>query len=217
MKDRSKAIIELIAGQPVIPVLKIDRLADAVPLTRALVKGGLKAIEITLRTDDAIDAIALTSAEVPDAIVGAGTILSSRDFSAATRAGARFIVSPGTTQELLDAAHEHQTPFLPGAITPSEMMALREEGYRMMKFFPAEQAGGASFLKSISSPLASISFCPTGGITPANAPDYLSLPNVVCIGGSWVAPDDLIAKGAWDEIEALAREAAKLGKGKAAA
>ena len=217
MKDRSKALIEMLDGQPVIPVLRIDRLADAVPLAQALVRGGLKAIEITLRTDDALDAIALTATEVPDAIVGAGTILSPRDYGAATRAGARFIVSPGTTQELLDTAHASDIPFLPGAITPSEMMSLREEGYRMMKFYPAEQAGGAPFLKSLASPLASICFCPTGGISPANAKDYLTLPNVVCIGGSWVAPDDLIEAGKWDEIEALAREASALRKPKAAA
>lgn len=210
MKDRSNALIELLDGQRVIPVLKIDRLADAVPLANALVAGGLKAIEITLRTDDALDAIALTATEVPGAIVGAGTILSPRDYSAAAKAGARFIVSPGTTQELLDTAHASDIPFLPGAITPSEMMSLREEGYRMMKFYPAEQAGGASFLKSLVSPLANICFCPTGGIAPANAKDYLALPNVVCIGGSWVAPDKLIADGRWDEIEALAREAVAL-------
>ena len=210
MKDRSNALIELLDGQRVIPVLKIDRLADAVPLANALVAGGLKAIEITLRTDDALDAIALTATEVPGAIVGAGTILSPRDYSAAVKAGARFIVSPGTTQELLDAAHASDVPFLPGAITPSEIMSLREEGYRMMKFYPAEQAGGAPFLKSLVSPLANICFCPTGGITPDNANDYLVLPNVVCIGGSWVAPDKLIAAGKWDEIETLAREAATL-------
>jgi 2-dehydro-3-deoxyphosphogluconate aldolase/(4S)-4-hydroxy-2-oxoglutarate aldolase len=217
MKDRSEALMELLDGQPVVPVLKIDRLADAVPLARALARGGLKTIEITLRTDDALDAIRLVAAEVPEAIVGAGTILSARDFSQAEKAGARFIVSPGTTQELLDAARNTHTPFLPGAITPSEMMALREEGYRFMKFFPAEQAGGAPFLKSLSSPLASISFCPTGGVSPSNAGSYLSLPNVICVGGSWVAPDDLIAKGDWAGIEKLAQKASTLRTVKAAA
>ncbi|MEX0955080.1 MAG: 2-dehydro-3-deoxy-phosphogluconate aldolase [Rhizobiaceae bacterium] len=217
MKDRSDALVELLDGQPVVPVLKIDRLADAVPLARALCRGGLKAIEITLRTDDALDAIRLVTAEVPEAIVGAGTILATRDFDRAENAGARFIVSPGTTQELLDAARGTRTPFLPGAITPSEMMALREEGYRFMKFFPAEQAGGVPFLKSLSSPLASIRFCPTGGVSLTNAASYLSLPNVVCVGGSWVAPDNLLAKGAWDEIEELARGAAALRAPKAAA
>ncbi len=217
MKDRSEALVELLDGQPVVPVLKIDRLADAVPLARALAAGGLKAIEITLRTADAIDAIRLVAAEVPEAIVGAGTILSTRDFDQAEKAGARFIVSPGTTLELLDAARATHTPFLPGAITPSEMMALREEGYRFLKFFPAEQAGGAPFLKSLGSPLSSIRFCPTGGVSPANAESYLSLSNVVCVGGSWVAPDDLLAKGDWTGIEELAKKAAALRAPKAAA
>ncbi|MBO6718625.1 MAG: 2-dehydro-3-deoxy-phosphogluconate aldolase [Rhizobiaceae bacterium] len=210
MADRSQALTELLDGQPVVPVLKIERLADAVPLAQALARGGLKAIEITLRTADAVDAIRLVATEAPEVVVGAGTILTARHFHAAIDAGARFIVSPGTTQELLDAAHSVHAPFLPGAITPSEIMALREEGYRTLKFFPAEQAGGAAFLKSLASPLSGITFCPTGGVTPANAASYLSLPNVVCVGGSWVAPDELIAKGAWDEIEKLAREAAAL-------
>ncbi len=217
MKDRSEALLKLLDGQPVVPVLKIDDLADAVPLARALSKGGLKAIEITLRTDAALDAIRLVANEVPEAIVGAGTILTSRDYAQAERAGARFIVSPGTTIELLDAARSSPVPFLPGAITPSEMMALREEGYRIMKFFPAEQAGGAAFLKSLASPLASIGFCPTGGVSPSNAATYLSLPNVVCVGGSWVAPDDLMARGEWDAIEELARGASQIKSAKAAA
>jgi 2-dehydro-3-deoxyphosphogluconate aldolase/(4S)-4-hydroxy-2-oxoglutarate aldolase len=217
MTDRSQTLAELLEGQPVIPVLKIDRLADAVPLARALARGGLKAIEITLRTDDALDAIRLVASEAPEAIVGAGTILSARSFERAIDAGARFIVSPGTTQELLDAARDVRAPFLPGAITPSEIMALREEGYHTLKFFPAEQAGGAAFLKSLASPLAGMSFCPTGGISPSNAPDYLALPNVICIGGSWVAPDELVRKGAWDQIEKLASEAAAMRTPKAAA
>ena len=211
--DHTRALTELLAGQPVVPVLRIGRLADAVPLAQALACGGLRAIEITLRTDDALDAIRLVAAEVPEAIVGAGTILSAADYGKAADAGARFIVSPGTTQELLDAARAARLPFLPGAITPSEMMALREEGYRTVKFFPAEQAGGVAFLKSLASPLASIGFCPTGGITPGNALAYLSLPNVVCVGGSWIAPDELVARGAWAEIEDLARAASALRRG----
>lgn len=212
MAQHSATLIDLIAGQPVIPVLRIERLQDAVPLARALAKGGLPAIEITLRTEVAVDAIRLASEEVPEAIVGAGTILSARDYRRAADAGARFIVSPGTTQELLDEANLGRVPFLPGAVTPSEVMALQEEGYTMVKFFPAEQAGGAAYLKSLAAPLAAMKFCPTGGITTKNAGSYLSLPNVVCIGGSWVAPEALLEAGKWDEIETLAREAAQLRK-----
>ncbi len=210
MHDRSASLIELLAGQPVVPVLKIERLADAVPLACALAAGGLPAIEITLRTECALDAIRLVVEEVPEAIVGAGTILSGKDFRHAADAGARFIVSPGTTQELLDEAHLRPVPFLPGAITPSEIMALADEGYSVVKFFPAEQAGGAAFLKSLASPLSAMRFCPTGGISPKNAGDYLALPNVVCIGGSWVASDDLLSGGRWDEVTALAAQAAGL-------
>ncbi|KFB09141.1 2-dehydro-3-deoxy-phosphogluconate aldolase [Nitratireductor basaltis] len=213
MNKKTETLLEILTGQPVIPVLKVERLADAVPLARALAKGGLPAIEITLRTADALDAIRLVADEVPEAIVGAGTILNGKDFNRAVSAGSKFIVSPGTTQELLDAASQSSIPLLPGAVTASEVMAMRDEGYRVLKFFPAEQAGGASYLKSLSSPIADMRFCPTGGISPKNANDYLSLPNVVCIGGSWVAPDDLIAAGDWNAIEALAAEAARLGAG----
>ena len=210
MAQKIDKLLPILEGQPVIPVLKIDRLADAVPLARALAAGGLPAVEITLRTADAIDAIRLVSDEVPEALVGAGTILSARNFDEAVDAGARFIVSPGTTQELLDCARASDVPFLPGGITPSEIMSLREEGYSILKFFPAEQAGGAAFLKSLAAPLAGIRFCPTGGISLANAHDYLGLSNVVCVGGSWVAPDDLLKAGDWSGITALARQAAQL-------
>ena len=213
MAQRSEPLIELLAGQPVIPVLRIERLQDAVPLATALARGGLPAIEITLRTPVAVDAIRLVAEEVPQAIVGAGTILSARDYRKAAAAGAKFIVSPGTTQELLDEASLGQVPFLPGAVTPSEIMALKEEGYTVLKFFPAEQAGGAPYLKSLAAPLAAMRFCPTGGITPKNAGSYLALPNVICIGGSWVAPDDLMQAGKWDAIEKLAADAAALRKG----
>jgi 2-dehydro-3-deoxyphosphogluconate aldolase/(4S)-4-hydroxy-2-oxoglutarate aldolase len=208
--QKTDKLLPILEGQPVIPVLKIDRLADAVPLARALAAGGLPAVEITLRTADAIDAIRLVSEEVPEALVGAGTILTARNFEHAVDAGAHFIVSPGTTQELLDCARTSAVPFLPGAITPSEIMSLREEGYSVLKFFPAEQAGGAAFLKSLASPLAGIRFCPTGGISLANAHDYLGLSNVVCVGGSWVAPDDLVRAKDWAGITALARQAAQL-------
>jgi len=210
MQKKIEKLTAILEAQPMIPVLRIERLEDAVPLARALVSGGLAAIEITLRTPDAIDAIRLVASEVPDAIVGAGTVLSPRNYDKAVDAGARFIVSPGTTQELLDTARDASVPFLPGAITPSEIMALREEGFSILKFFPAEQSGGAAFLKSLASPLAGMRFCPTGGISLKNAKDYLSLSNVVCVGGSWVAPDELIAAGEWGKITALAREAAGL-------
>ncbi|WP_309085139.1 2-dehydro-3-deoxy-phosphogluconate aldolase [Chelativorans sp.] len=213
MKKKTEKLLEVLTAQPVIPVLRIDRLADAVPLARALAKGGLPAIEITLRTPDALEAIRQVAEEVPEAIVGAGTILSAKDFSRAEDAGARFIVSPGATADLLEKAEDARVPFLPGAVTPSEVMALREAGYRVLKFFPAEQAGGAAFLKSLAAPLADMRFCPTGGISSKNATDYLSLPNVVCVGGSWVAPEAELKAGNWEAVENLARKAAALGRG----
>jgi 2-dehydro-3-deoxyphosphogluconate aldolase/(4S)-4-hydroxy-2-oxoglutarate aldolase len=213
MPQKADKLLPIMTGQPVIPVLKIARAADAAPLARALAKGGLPAIEITLRTLDALDAIRIAAAEVPEAIIGAGTILSARQFDQAVGAGARFIVSPGTTQELLDAARSSEAPLLPGAITPSEIMAAAEEGYSLLKFFPAEQAGGAAFLKALASPFSAIRFCPTGGIGVANAAAYLALDNVACVGGSWVAPDAAVAAGKWDEIAALARQAALLRGG----
>lgn len=209
--QKTEPLLKILRAQPVIPVLKVDRLGDIVPLARALARGGLPAIEITLRTPVALDAIRLASAEVPEAIVGAGTILNARQFAEAGEAGARFIVSPGTTPELVEAAGESDVPLLPGAATPSEVMAALQRGYPVLKFFPAEQSGGVAYLKSLSSPLAEARFCPTGGIGAANAPAYLALPNVICVGGSWVAPDRLVAEGAWDEIEALARQASALG------
>lgn len=211
MTQKKDALLTILESQPVIPVVKINRLADAVPLARALVAGGLPAVEITLRTPDALDAIRLVAEEVEDAVVGAGTVLTPRQYDKVVRAGVRYVVSPGTTQELLDAARESDIPLLPGAVTPSEIMSIYEEGYSILKFFPAEQAGGAPFLKALSSPLAGIRFCPTGGISVANAADYLKLSNVICVGGSWVAPDDLVEAGAWDKIEALAKAASALG------
>ncbi|RUM97502.1 2-dehydro-3-deoxy-phosphogluconate aldolase [Pseudaminobacter arsenicus] len=212
MPSKTEQFLSLLDGQPVIPVLKIDRVADAVPLARALARGGLPAIEITLRTADALEAIRRVAAEVEEAIVGAGTILNARQFSEAEAAGSKFIVSPGVTRELIAAAANSKTPLLPGAITPGEIMMAREAGLDFLKFFPAEQAGGASFLKALASPFAGIRFCPTGGVTTRNARDYLALPNVVCVGGSWVAPDELVRPGDWAAIEQLAREAADLLK-----
>lgn len=194
---------------PVVPVLVIDDIAHARPLAEALVKGGLPALEVTLRTGAALDAIR-AMAEVPGGVVGAGTLLTPADVKAAKAAGAMFGVSPGATERLLDACAEHDLPLLPGAATASEIMALLELGYSVQKFFPAEQAGGAAYLKSIGSPIPQVLFCPTGGISLKLAPDYLSLKNILCVGGSWVAPKDAMARGDWAAITTLAREAARL-------
>ncbi|MGU3577141.1 2-dehydro-3-deoxy-phosphogluconate aldolase [Brucellaceae bacterium C25G] len=210
MSQKIDLLKPVLTGQPVIPVLLIDKAEHAVPLARALAKGGLPAIEITLRTAAALDAIKAVADEVPEAIVGAGTILDAKNYQDAVAAGSRFIVSPGVTRNILDAAKDSAVPLLPAAITPGEMLNLRDEGYRYLKFFPAEQAGGAPFLKALSSPLADLSFCPTGGISLANAAQYLNLPNVVCVGGSWVAPQNLVEAGDWDAITKLASDACKL-------
>jgi 2-dehydro-3-deoxyphosphogluconate aldolase/(4S)-4-hydroxy-2-oxoglutarate aldolase len=210
MPTKTEKLLALLDGQPVIPVLKIDDIAAAVPLARALARGGLRAIEITLRTAVAMEAIRRVAGEVEQAVVGAGTILDRQQFKDAAAAGSQFIVSPGITRELMMIADESSVPFLPGAITPGEIMTARQAGLDFLKFFPAEQAGGASFLKALASPIADVKFCPTGGVSAANAKDYLSLPNVVCVGGSWVAPDNLVRAGDWNGIEALAREAAAL-------
>src|SRR6185437_3571969 len=200
MSSKTEKLISLLDGQPVVPVLKIDDVASAVPLARALARGGLPAIEITLRTPTALEAIRRVIGEVEEAIVGAGTILDPRQFEQAAEAGSKFIVSPGVTRDLLAAAGDSPVPLLPGAITPGEMMMARHAGLDFLKFFPAEQAGGAAFLKALASPFAEIRFCPTGGITSANALSYLSLPNVACVGGSWVAPDNLVKSGDWAAI-----------------
>lgn len=210
MSQKTEKLIPVMTGQTVIPVLLIDKAQDAVPLARALAKGGLPAIEITLRTEAALDAIRAVAEEVPEAIVGAGTILNALHYEQAVRAGSQFIVSPGVTDAILDAAEQSDIPLLPGCATASEVMCLRERGYTHVKFFPAEQAGGAPYLKALSSPLAGTFFCPTGGISLSNAMHYLNLPNVLCIGGSWIAPKELVNDGKWDEITALAAAAAAL-------
>jgi 2-dehydro-3-deoxyphosphogluconate aldolase/(4S)-4-hydroxy-2-oxoglutarate aldolase len=210
MGEKTDKLLSTLKLQPVVPVLIIEDAKSAVPLARALVAGGLKAIEITLRTAAALEAVRLVAEEVEGAVVGAGTILNASHYAAAVDAGSQFIVSPGTTQELLDVARQSDIPLLPGAATASEVMALREEGYEVLKLFPAEQAGGAAYLKALSSPLAGTLFCPTGGISLKNAMDYLSLPNVVCVGGSWVAPKELVTAGDWAGITKLASEAAAL-------
>jgi 2-dehydro-3-deoxyphosphogluconate aldolase/(4S)-4-hydroxy-2-oxoglutarate aldolase len=210
MGEKTEKLLSILKLQPVVPVLVVDDVKSAVLLSRALVAGGLRAIEITMRTPAALDAVRAVADEVEGAEVGAGTILNVAHWEAAVAAGSKFIVSPGTTQELLDAARGSSVPLLPGAATASEVMALREEGYQVLKFFPAEQAGGAAYLKALSSPLAGTLFCPTGSISLKNARDYLSLPNVICVGGSWVAPKELIAAGDWAGITKLAAEAAAL-------
>ncbi|MFD8448151.1 bifunctional 4-hydroxy-2-oxoglutarate aldolase/2-dehydro-3-deoxy-phosphogluconate aldolase [Streptomyces coelicoflavus] len=198
---------------PVVPVVVVDDLADAVPLARALVAGGLPAIEVTLRTPVALDAIRAIAGEVPDAVVGAGTVVTAEQVGEVVAAGARFLVSPGWTDKLLDAMRGSGVPFLPGVSTTSEVVALLERGVREMKFFPAEAAGGTAYLKALAAPLPQARFCPTGGITPASAPEYLALPNVGCVGGSWMLPKDAIDGRDWGRVEALAREAAGLSAG----
>lgn len=197
----------------VVPVLTIDRPDIALPLAQALVKGGLTILEITLRTPAALAALRQMAKEIPGALLGAGTVLTPEQGQEAIEAGARFLVSPGMTPRLLEAAQKWTVPFLPGAATASEAMALSDLGYRVLKFFPAEPAGGAAALKALGAPLPDIKFCPTGGIDLAKAPGYLALPNVVTVGGSWVAPAKAIAAGDWATIEKLAREAAALRHG----
>lgn len=196
---------------PIIPVLVVHDVAHAIPLAEALVRGGLPVLEVTLRTPAALDVIA-AMATVKGGHVGAGTLVTPDDVAAAKKAGATFGVSPGATDTLLDACEAQGMPLLPGAATASEAMRLLERGYDMLKFFPAEAAGGVGVLKGIGAPLPQISFCPTGGVNPNNAPSYLALSNVVCAGGSWVAPSDLVNAGKWDEIEDLARAASGLSR-----
>lgn len=191
------------------PVLVVQDAANAAPLGEALIAGGLPALEVTLRTPAALDAVSAMS-KLPGAVVGAGTLITPQDVRDAKAAGAVFGVSPGATDELIDACLEEGLPLLPGAATASEAMALWARGFAFQKFFPAEAAGGVPALKAISGPLPQITFCPTGGVSLQNAQSYLSLPNVVCAGGSWVAPASLASQGCWDEIKALAQEARQI-------
>jgi 2-dehydro-3-deoxyphosphogluconate aldolase/(4S)-4-hydroxy-2-oxoglutarate aldolase len=200
----------LVSKTPVIPVLTIERVADAVPLARALVAGGLPVIEVTLRTKAALEAIRAIIAEVPDCIVGVGTVTRMSDIEAATAAGAEYLVSPGTPPELAAALVDASVPVLPGCATVSEAMALAGRGFKVLKFFPAEACGGVAWLKSIAAPLPDLKFCPTGGIDSKNIAAYLACPNVLAVGGSWVAPKDAIASGDWARITQLARQAADL-------
>ncbi|ASM71827.1 MULTISPECIES: bifunctional 4-hydroxy-2-oxoglutarate aldolase/2-dehydro-3-deoxy-phosphogluconate aldolase [Roseobacteraceae] len=208
-QDASAAALRIAQMAPIIPVLVVDDIAHATPLARALVAGGLPALEVTLRTPAALDVIR-EMAGVEGGIVGAGTLLTPADVQAAKDAGAQFGVSPGATDRLLDACEEADLPLLPGAATASEAMRLLERGYTMLKFFPAEASGGAAAIKAIGAPIPQVMFCPTGGVSPANAADYLNLSNVVCAGGSWVAPKEMVLTGDWDGITALARAAAQL-------
>ncbi|ALE73404.1 MULTISPECIES: bifunctional 4-hydroxy-2-oxoglutarate aldolase/2-dehydro-3-deoxy-phosphogluconate aldolase [unclassified Pseudonocardia] len=207
----SEKLLEL---APVVPVVVLDDAGAAVPLARALVDGGLPVIEVTLRTPAATEAVRRIAAEVPGAVVGTGTVRTPADVTASVAAGARFLVSPGATPRLLDAMEDSGLDLLPGTSSISEMLAVAERGHTAMKFFPAEAAGGRPFLKSVAGPLPDLRFCPTGGITPASAPDYLALPNVSCVGGSWLTPADLVAAGDFGRIRDLAAEAAALGGGR---
>jgi 2-dehydro-3-deoxyphosphogluconate aldolase/(4S)-4-hydroxy-2-oxoglutarate aldolase len=209
-ETKQQQIAGILALAPVVPVVVVDDAVHAVPMAKALVAGGIRAIEVTLRTPAALDAIRAVAAEVEGAVVGVGTVLDGTQLEAARKAGARFAVSPGASPRLLDAADEHDLPLLPGAATAGEAMTLLERGYRHLKFFPAVPAGGARLLAAWASPLPQIRFCPTGGISLANATEFLALPNVACVGGSWLTPKNKLETGDWSGIERLAREAASL-------
>ena len=202
----------LLGRTPVLPVLTIEDAGQAVPLARALVSGGLAVLEVTLRTAAALAAIKAIADAVPEAVVGAGTVIKAADIGKAVAVGARFLVSPGTTAALADAFATAPVAALPGCATVSEAMALAERGFEVLKFFPAEPSGGLAWLKAVAEPLPRIRFCPTGGVSIANAAAYLSLPNVVAVGGSWVAPRSMIGAGKFDRIAELAREASALRK-----
>ncbi len=193
-------IIDILTTSPVIPVMVIDELSDAIPLAEALVKGGMNVLEITLRTPVAINAVKAIKSAIPDVIVGTGTVIDIQSFKASQLAGVDFMVSPGVTKSLMNVAISEGSNFLPGVATPSEAMNLLEAGFDCLKFFPAEAAGGISMLKSIAGPLPQITFCPTGGISMANAANYLSLPNVACVGGSWMLDKQLIKEKNWQQI-----------------
>jgi len=203
-------IRDIMLLSPVIPVLTVTQLEHAAPLAQALVRGGLKVLEITLRTSCALEAIAVMRAAVPGAVVGAGTLTRPEDFAAAERAGAQFGVTPGLTQPLIDAAQSVDFPLLPGIMTPAELIGARAAGFTACKLFPAQQAGGVGMLKALAGPFPDSVFCPTGGITRQNAPEFLSLSNVLCVGGSWLAPRETLQLQDWPTIESLARDAATL-------
>jgi 2-dehydro-3-deoxyphosphogluconate aldolase/(4S)-4-hydroxy-2-oxoglutarate aldolase len=205
-------IRDIVGLAPVIPVLTVNELEHAVPLARALAAGGLRVLEVTMRTPVALAAIEAMRKAVPEAIVGVGTLTRAVDFAGASRAGAQFGVTPGLTPELAAAARGARFPLLPGVMTPTELIAARAQGYTVLKLFPAQQAGGIGMLQALGAPFPDVLFCPTGGITRSTAPDYLALANVACVGGSWVAPRNLLESRDWAAIEQLARDAAGLRK-----
>ena len=209
-ETRLQAVDAILYRAPVVPVLRIDRLEDAVPLARALVEGGLPVLEVTLRTEVAFAAIEQMARDVPEAIVGAGTVLRAVDLTAVVNAGAAFAIAPGATEALYAAADDATIPFIPAIATASELMRGLDAGHGRFKFFPAESSGGIGALKSFSGPFAQVKFCPTGGIDAAKAPDYLALPNVITVGGSWMVPNEAIARRDWAAIAALAKESAQL-------
>jgi len=204
---------DLLRISPVIPVIVLDDAADAVPLARALARGGVRIMEITLRTPAGLEAIERVAAEVPETAVGAGTVTTPEEVAAAVAAGAQFLVTPGATDRLLGAALDTGLPLLAGANTLTEILRLREHGQQAAKFFPAEASGGAAYLKAVAGPVPDVLFCPTGGISPANAAQYLALPNVGCVGGSWLTPAAALGAGDWAAIERLAGEVATLAAG----
>jgi len=207
-----KSIAEILKLSPVIPVLTIETADAAVPLARALLAGGLRVLEVTLRTEAALTAIAAIVREIPEAVVGAGTVLNADDYKRACDIGVRFIVSPGLTDQLRDVARKHSVPLLPGVVTASEIMRGLDAGLSHFKFFPAESSGGAAAVKAFAGPFAQVRFCPTGGVTLDNARDYLALKNVACVGGTWLAPKHLVDNKDWAAITELASDAAALGK-----
>lgn len=204
--------LDVMRDAPVIPVIVLHDVKDAVPLARALVAGGIRMLEVTLRTREALECIEAIAKEVPEAVAGAGTIRSAADAQASALAGARFGVSPGYTRSVGKACHDLGLPLLPGVATGSEIMLAQEDGYTELKFFPAVQAGGINMLKAWQGPFGEVKFCPTGGVHAGNAPDFLELANVACVGGSWIVPTEAIAAKDWGRIEALAREASQLAR-----
>ncbi|ROZ75403.1 bifunctional 4-hydroxy-2-oxoglutarate aldolase/2-dehydro-3-deoxy-phosphogluconate aldolase [Ramlibacter sp. WS9] len=208
--DNRLTAIEVMSDAPVIPVIVLTDVAHAVPLARALVAGGIRMLEVTLRTPIALACIEAIAREVPEAVAGAGTVRSAADAQASAKAGARFAVSPGYTHSVGKACRELGLPLLPGVATGGEIMAAQEDGYNQLKFFPAMQAGGLAMLKAWQGPFGDVKFCPTGGVTATNAPEFLALSNIVCVGGSWLTPQDAVQAGDWARITQLAREAVAL-------
>lgn len=203
-------LLEIMHASPVIPVIQIDDPAHAVPMARALVDGGIRVLEVTLRTQHGLDAIRAIAAAVPNAIVGVGTVTRAEEFALAREAGAVFAVSPGLTESVVQGARSSGLPLLPGVMTPSEVMAAREWGFKQLKLFPAVPAGGVAMLQALAGPLGDVLFCPTGGITAASAAGFLACPNVACVGGSWLTPRDAVQKGDWRRVQELAAAAATL-------